>query len=134
MASDATLPVQAAIVAALKADAGVGAVVGDRIYDRAPEGVAFPYVSIGAETGSPWEGSTLSGWEMVLQIDIWSRKPGAVEARQAMAAVSAALHRAEMTIAGNAFVLCNLESQRTMGDPDGVTTHGVQLYRIITHS
>ena len=33
---DAQLPLQAAIVSAVKADVGLGAVIGDRIYDKVP--------------------------------------------------------------------------------------------------
>lgn len=133
MVGDSTLPVRAAIVAALRADAAVGAIMGDRIYSRAPDAVVFPYSSFGPVIGEPWEGATLSGWEQSAQIDTWSRQPGGVEALSAMAAIGAALHRAPLAVAGHEFVLINLELQTLMNDPDGVTTHGVQRFRILTH-
>lgn len=132
--ADSTLPVQAAIVAALKADAGVAALVGGRVYDRAPEDAAFPYLSIGPEIAQPFEAQALDGWEMSLQLDAWSRKPGRVECRQIMAASYAALHDAALSVAGEHLVMVVLELQLTMDDPDGVTTHGVQKFRIITES
>jgi hypothetical protein len=42
-----SLDLQKAVVARLKADAGVTALVGQRIYDRVPPDAVFPYVSLG---------------------------------------------------------------------------------------
>ena len=44
--SDASLELQKAIVAALKADAGVDALVGTRIYDAVPMNATKPYVEL----------------------------------------------------------------------------------------
>ncbi len=49
----AALALQKAVYAALVADDGVGALIGDRIYDGAPRDAVFPYVTIGRTTESP---------------------------------------------------------------------------------
>lgn len=133
MAADSTLPLQAAIVAALKADGGFSALVSGRVHDRTPEGVVFPYVSLGVEQGEPFDAAAMAGWDVSWQIDTWSRKPGKVEARQIMAAVNAALHEATLTVDGHQFIRGVLEFQTALSDPDGLTTHGVQRFRFITH-
>ena len=45
--ADPDLEFQGAIVTAFKADAGVTALVGQRVYDSFPPDVIFPYISIG---------------------------------------------------------------------------------------
>lgn len=132
--SDSSLPVQAAIVAALKADAEVAGLVGARVYDRAPEAVAFPYVSFGPEAGEPFDAAALSGWDATIQIDTWSRKGGRVEAKAIMAAISARLHRGALTVAGHALVFLLLEFQTVLDGGDGETVHGVQRFGYRTHT
>jgi hypothetical protein len=131
--ADSTLALQAAIVAALRADGGLSSLVADRIWDRAPQGGAFPFVSLGPELSAPWEGSDLEGWEVEWQVDTWSRGDGAVECRRVMAAVASVLHREPLSVSDHRLVLGSLIAQRTMDDPDGETTHGVQRFRFLTH-
>ena len=132
--ADATLAVQAAIIASLRADAAVAALVAARVHDAPPQGVAFPYVSLGPERGEPWEGTTMEGWSLAWQIDTWSRVQGGVEARRIIAAIADALHRETLTVAGAQFVAADLTFQTTLRDPDGITTHGVQSFRFLTHT
>lgn len=132
--SDSSLPVQAAIVAALEADAGVAALVGARIYDRVPEATVFPYVSLGPETGDPFDAAAMSGWDATIQIDTWSRKGGRVEAKTIMAAISARLHRGALNVTGHALVFLLLEFQTVLDGGDGETVHGVQRFGFRTHT
>lgn len=131
MSADSTLALQAAIVSALKA---AGVVPAERVYDRPPQNVTFPYVSIGPETAFPWEAQNLDGFDVTIQVDTWSRQPGRVEARQIMAAISAALHGQPLMVHGHALVMAALEFQTALDDPDGLTVHGVQRFRFVTHS
>lgn len=132
--ADPTLPLQAALVAALKGDAGVSALVGARVYDRAPENAAFPFVSLGPERAEPFDAQGTDGREIVWQIDCWSESAGRVEARAIMAAVAARLHEGALTVSGFAFVMGVLLSQRTLAEPDGARTHGVMTFRFILHT
>jgi hypothetical protein len=130
--ADRALEIQKAVVARLKAHSGVAALIAGRVYDRAPEGVAFPYVSIGPAFVTPFDAQAMRGTEVVLQLDVWSRKPGAVECRQIMAAINAALHWHDLALDAGKAVLCRASSRRNMPDPDGVTTHGVVELSILT--
>lgn len=131
--ADDTLPVQSAIVAALKGNSGVSALVGARVYDLAPQNAVMPYVSIGPVIGEPFEAQLIDGWLQLVQIDTWSDKPGGVECRQIMAAIYAALHDAALTVTGRALVKIKLQSQRDIRDVNDAVRHGVQQFEIITH-
>jgi hypothetical protein len=136
--ADRTLEIQAAIYAALVADAGVGALVGDKIYDAAYDPATAtgtpvpPYITIGAVSAIPMDGTLLRGMEHLFDVHVWSEKPGAVECRQIMAAVYGALHWADLTLSAGTAVFCRMTSRRDFADPDGVTTHGVVTFEIIT--
>jgi len=141
--SDSTLALQEALIAALRGDAAIAALVGTqafaspigtvvKVFDPAPQEVTFPYVSLGSEICEPLDTATATGSETAWQIDVWSRKPGAAEAREIMAAIRACLHEADLTVAGHQFVRGSLLSSRSIPEPDGIGTHGVLLFRFIT--
>lgn len=130
--ADRTLEAHKALVATLRADVGVGALCGDRIYDRPPQDVIFPYVQIGDFATSEFDGVNLLGMDASVQIHAWSRKIGRVECRRILAAIYGALHNADLSLSGGALVLCRWESARDLMDSDGVTAHGIATYRIIT--
>lgn len=130
--ADRTLEIQAAFVAALKAHAGVSALVGARVYDRIPEAAAVPNISIGSVSGDPFDAVGLRGQRNIFDVHAWSEKPGAVECRQIMAQINDALHWADLTLSAGTAVRCNVISKRDTADPDGVTHHGTVTFEIIT--
>jgi hypothetical protein len=130
--SDSTLEIIKAWVAALKADAGVAALVGARVYDQPPQDPGYPNVTFGPLTGEPWDTDGNLGWEASIQIDIWSRAPGKPEAARIMAAIKAVLHRSSITMDTQTNYLTMLELNRIL-DWDGATRHGVQRFRVLTH-
>jgi hypothetical protein len=70
--------------------------------------------------------------EQTLTLHTWSRYLGLAEAKQIMAAVVAALDQANLSISGHSLVLLRFEFSSTFLDPDGLTRHGVQRFRVIT--
>lgn len=130
--ADRTLEVQKALVAALKAAAGVSALVGARVYDRAPDGVTFPYLQVRHVATTPADAQGRRGSEALWTVDVWSRAPGAVECRRIMAAVHGALHWATPTLDAGSVVMCRENGRRDVADPDGVTTHGMLDFIIVT--
>lgn len=134
MTADATLEIQKAVVARLKGDPGVAALVGTRVYDTPPQSPTWPLIEIGEDNAAPVEGTDFAGWECVLVIRSWSRKRGAVEAREMMRAVAAALHDAPIALDTQMLVTARLAGQNTVKQPDGVTTLGFQRFRFFTHA
>lgn len=122
---------QDAVFDALVADAGVGALIGDRIYDRVPAEPVFPYCSFGPSDITDVSDDCTDAWEIFLQIDCWSRAVGFPEVRQIAKAVRDALHDAELTLTDNALAALELQGNRTFRDPDGLTSHAALTLRAL---
>lgn len=119
---DASLPLQAALVARLRA--ALPALAG-RVHDRAPPEVAFPFVQFGASQSVPEAEGCLDLATCHLTLHVWSRAVGAVEARGFAAAIAAALTDWTPELTGVACDDLRVTSIQIMADPDGLTTHGV---------
>ena len=135
---DASLELQAAIVARLKADAAVRALIGDRVYDNVPrnpdgkvDAARFPYVSFGPEQVLPDGWDCQESSEIFIQIDAWSRAVGFPEVKKIANAVRRALHDADLLLSENALVSLEFESRQVMRDPDGKTSHAALTFRAV---
>src|SRR5262245_20021507 len=89
--ADAALPLQKAIVAALKADAALTVLVAGRVYDGVPVSAVKPYISLG-----PWQlladaADCYDASDIAVQLDAWSAGPGSVEVKKVGRAIRAAL-------------------------------------------
>lgn len=126
------LELQKAIVAALKADGAVTALVGTRVYDEPPQDPTYPLIEFGLRAGDPWATQGSDGWETVQTLNAWSRKPGAVEALQIADAVKAVLHRQDLTLDTQQFVMGDLAFQNTIPQADGKTTLVAMRFRFRT--
>jgi hypothetical protein len=123
---------QKAIYAALVDDAGVGALIGDRIHDSAPRNAVFPCVTFGRTTLTDWSTGTEEGAEHRLTLDVWSRRGGKSECHAIADAIRARLNDAALPLDGHALVNLRFESADTARDPDGLTWHGVLRLRAVT--
>jgi hypothetical protein len=123
---------QKAVHAALVADAGVGALVGDRIFDAAPRAATFPYVTLGDARATDWSTGTEDGSEHRLLLHVWSRERGKAECWAVLAVVEAALHDAALELDGHALVNLRIEAADVGIDRDGITWHGVSRFRAVT--
>lgn len=130
---NATLALQQAVFAHLVASDDIKDIVDDppRVFDTAPRGAHFPYIVIGEDRQSDWSTATEKGSEHRLTIHVWSRSPGAKEARVAAQAVSDALDGAALTVAG--FTLFNLRwlAGETLRENDGETIHAQLTFRAV---
>jgi hypothetical protein len=131
--ADDTLGVLDAVIAHLRADAGVAALVGSRVFDQPTPGGVFPYIAVGPVFGQPVEAHLLDGWECVMTLESWSRGFGGVEVRQIMAAVEAALNGAALSVAGRFFVYARLLDSRDQSERGGELRRGSQRFGIMTH-
>lgn len=129
-------PVRLAIQSHLKADAGVSALVGSRIYFQyAPQKATYPLVVFHKQSGRPrW---TMQGDPV--QSDLWTVKGvsrsdegAATEAESIAAAIDAALNDASLTITGRECLFLLRESDVDYGeDADGTTyRHCGAMYRV----
>jgi len=134
--SGASWELQKAVFAALGADAGVTALIGDpaRIYDDAPAGAALPYVAIGEDIETDWSTATEAGSEHALTIHIWSRAGGRKEAKAILAAIRDALHDAAPALDDHAVVNLRFQFAHVLREPDGETWHGIARFRAVTEA
>lgn len=123
MADSYALPLQKGVVAALKADAGVSALVGARVYDEPPQIVTRPYVRIGEIVPQPLRTQCGAAANVAFSIEAYSRPEtsGRVEATRVAESVVAALNENEAGVTVDGFTLVTLEwVTSTVGrDEDG---------------
>ena len=123
---DPSVSLHRAIIAGLKADAGMIAIVGDRVYEDPPATPVKPYVTTGPmdvvpEVADEYEGSTTT-----FQVDGWAEGPGGNSMRQLGRAIRTALHEVQLTLTENQrLVSLTVEMTRYMKEPDGITRHVV---------
>ncbi|UGX98234.1 DUF3168 domain-containing protein [Bradyrhizobium barranii subsp. barranii] len=127
---DPSLPLQDALIKALRAD-GVLPIVGKRVYDQVQSAPTYPYVSLGDGQVLPDKAECIDGVEVSLQIDVWSRGVGYVEAKQIGAAIIAALDDQPLTVDGFNVTVFELADAQYLRDPDGLTRHGAITFRAL---
>lgn len=134
--SDASFALQSAIYAALAADPGVKAVLGDppRLYDDVPRKAAFPYVTLGEGVLEPWDTASERGFQHTLSFHVWSRYGGRKEAKAVLQALYAVLHGGALALSGHALVSLSFERADIFRDADGETYHAVARYRAVTET
>jgi len=133
--TDHSQPLQEAIYTALRADAGIKALVGDpaRIYDNVPQQTTYPYITIGDDTAAEAGAADFDGQEITLTMHAWSQDRGRKEVKDILAAIYAALHDAVMAVTGATHVNLRWEFSDTFRDADGQTYHGVTRFRSYIH-
>ena len=66
---------QAALVAALRADTELAALVGAAIFDAPPQGAEAPYVAIARHDLLPRDGDAAPGFEHRITFHVWAAEP-----------------------------------------------------------
>lgn len=129
---DPTLELQGAIIARLRADAALAALVGKttgglvKVFDYVPGGTTEPYVSLGPTSFTQEDAECIDGGEVIIQIDAWSlgetnAPGGSTQVRKMADAIRRSLHRHEFALTQNALV--EFEHWRTDCLRDGESTH-----------
>ena len=120
-----------AVRAHLSADQGVIALLGDppRIYDRAPGGAAFPFLTIGRSETAPVDADA-GLLDHRLTLHIWGRRDDRDSIRDLLGVVRDALHDASLALdAPYRCVICRIVYTDLFTGPDRRTLHGVLRVR-----
>lgn len=119
---------QIAIVSALKT---APAVCGGRVYDRPSAQAEFPYVTVGDDQVLDDGNTCCDGWEVFSDIHIWSRPSAGskLEAKSIAADVVRRLVDQPFPVAGFTLDIAQLETARSLRDPDGLTEHSIITLR-----
>lgn len=122
------LPLQQAIYDTLTGDATLmGMVTG--IYDRPPQGSAFPYITLGDTDVADWSTKTTAGTEHRSTLHAWSREGGRAQAAAIMERLHTLLHQGTMIVPGQSMVSCRFLSSSLVLENDGWTYHGAVHFR-----
>ena len=117
---------QTAIYDKLKLD------LAEEVYDRVPQDTkVFPYVQIGDDTATDFDGDDFTGFDGTLTIHTWSEADGKSELKTLQGAVYASLHRANLIILGYNVITIDQVFVDSFLDTDGLTSHGIQRFRIL---
>jgi hypothetical protein len=127
------LALQKALIAHLKADPAVTALLGEpaRIWDAAPKDAAFPHLLIGRCESRP-VGADGGGFEQALTLTVASRFRGTEEAKAVLAAVRLALNEATLEADGVRTVSLRVPFADVFPAADGARTFAVLRVRAVT--
>ena len=101
------------------------------VYDEAPQGSAFPYVTIGDTVAVEFDTVTTKGAYASFDVHVWSRKHGMKETKEILGEIYNALHQVKLTNAEYTFTECYFVQSTTMVDADGITRHGITEFKTI---
>ncbi|MDB4952081.1 MAG: uncharacterized protein JWM27_4730 [Gemmatimonadetes bacterium] len=127
-------PLQVALHERLAGDAGVSALVGQRVFDGlVPTGAALPYVVTGEGTATPYGVLGRAGSTDTITLHVWSAYCGSREVLAIVDAIDAAL-RLPLVIDGHLSARLRQDFATVLVDTTGDTTlrHAPVRYRIIT--
>ncbi len=126
-----------AIIAALKADATLTALLttyaaSPAVFTHVPQDLeSYPYVVLFDSGLSDDSNDCNLGFDGVLNIHSWTDQRDMAVIGNIQKAVYDVLNHAELSMAGYSLVELHQEFSTILRDPDGITLHGVQRYRII---
>lgn len=103
-----------------------------RIYDRVPEGVTFPYVTIGDEQVIDDGNSCDDGWNLYADVHVWSR-PDAGSKAEVKTLAAAVVTAVKGITSISEHTLIELQHDRSLfrRERDGMTEHAVITFRAI---
>ena len=125
------LALQKALIAHLKLDAAVTALLGDRIWDAVPDAPAHPHLLIG-RSQSRSVAADGGGIEHALTLTVVSRFRGTEEAKAVLATVRVALNDAERSADGVRTVSLRATFADVFPSADGARTFAVLRVRAVT--
>lgn len=129
----AAFALQAAMLAALAADAGVRALIGDppRVHDGPSKEKVFPFVSFDEARASPF-GPAPGHVEHDIRLSVHSRYEGRREAKEIAAAVVGVLHHGEIAVSGRRLVSLRAVYSDIFHRPDSDAHQAILRFRAVT--
>lgn len=132
------LELRIALVAALKAHAGLSALLATdpvddspAVFDHVPQDATFPYVVVGEPVGTDHDTDDTLGWDAEVTIHQWSRFRGFEEVEAIQRQTDEAINRAEPVVVDARIVTLHRVSVDGVLDDDGLTRHGIHRFRAI---
>jgi len=133
MAEVASWALQRSVYQALAGSSDLTALLGGtRIYDDAPQGAAFPFITLGQSVVRDWSTGTEDGAEHDLTLHVWSRAGGKKQVAEIIEAIRTVLHDQPLMLTDHHLINLRHEFSEARLDPDVDTFHGIVRYRAVT--
>jgi len=100
------------------------------VLDGVPDNQPKPYVVIGDDTLIEWDTDGQTGFDTTITLHVWSDYQGKAEVKTIQGQIYDLLHRAELSVIGYNLINCTFEFADSFLDPNGITRHGVQRFRL----
>lgn len=101
--------VQEAVFAALATDEALKTVL-TGLYDEAPEGARYPYLTMGDTSASANGLKDRAGAQISFSVALWSNEPGQMQVKELMEQADRVLHRGGFSVPGYELVRLDLDS------------------------
>ena len=131
--SDLVTQLPSALLAALAANTGVRALLGNpaRVYDHRPAMAAFPYVVLAMSESRDIGTKTLQVSSQLVTLQVYTRQRSGSEARQVLAALKEALHDASVALGAGHVVRCQEEGSSVRYDSKSESSTALARYRVV---
>lgn len=127
-----------ATIAALKADATLAGLISTyasqpSVFTHVPQdlGEAYPWVSIYGVESNQFDNDATLGFDCTMTVHSWDNSRDMGPINTIKKAIYDVLHNNTLTFTDYWSVEFCQEFQTTLRDPDGITLHGVQRFKII---
>lgn len=101
------------------------------VYDYVDENTKFPYVTIGDPTVSPFSTKTSHGEEVLVNLHVFSKYKGKMEAFGILNLMVQAATKTDLQLEGGfSVVRMELEGINVITDIDGKTKHGIARFKV----
>ena len=100
------------------------------VYDNAPQGATFPYVTIGEANLTDNDTDNTQNVYISYVIHVWSQADGRKEIKTIMGQIYSALHLTKFSESGYSFTENYFLSSDSFVETDGKTRHGVQTFKL----
>lgn len=130
--TDPSLPLQKSISDRLLASPEFQAVFEGRLFDRIQNNPAFPYSNFGDTQLLPETGEGTDAASSFVTLHVWERFKGFDKVKSGGAIIVKLLHDQDITLPSGQVQSVLLESARYIRDPDGLTSHGILTFEILT--
>ena len=101
------------------------------VFDDVPEGTAYPYVVMGAETATNIGLKDKDMHEYTQTIHVWSQYRGLRDVKEIMEQIYTLLNDYSITVSGASAITLRHEFQTVLLEDDGITRHGIMRFRVV---
>ncbi len=128
-ALDRQQPIVDAILASLRGDGALNALVGNRVYDAPPGRAATPEITIKLVSAADQSSADTEAQTLLFDLDVWDRYALGADLsrpRAIMGHIRRILHMQALPVVGCALVILRCTgAQGPFRDPDNLSLHGI---------